>query len=212
MNKALKILKISLYVILFACIVAIVVCYCVIPEQAKGVMDKVIEYLNTPIGITGLSIASIGYIFYKIISMTSIGKVGLGTIKNDFGNVVQKVDNGLSKLEEKEKELAKKEEDLKVLLEGYSNKVNELCDSLIKVCETSPNAKIKALGEQFKGNLAVLDNEINEKLEQGKNEFANVKEKVSLIDIQGKYDELLNELKALKEKVEYGEREETTND
>lgn len=212
MNKALKILKISLYVILFACLVAIVVCYCVIPEQAKGVMDKIIEYLNTPIGITGLSIASIGYIFYKIISMTSIGKVGLGTIKNDFNNTKDKVENGLAKLEEKEKELAKKEEDLKVLLEGYSSKVKELNDSLIKVCETSPNAKIKALGEQFKGNLAVLDNEINEKLEQGKNEFANVKEKVSLIDIQGKYDELLNELKALKEKVEYGEREETTND
>lgn len=212
MNKALKILKISLYVILFACIVAIVVCYCIIPEQAKGVMDKIIEYLNTPIGITGLSIASIGYILYKIISMTSIGKVGLGTIKNDFGNVVQKVDNGLSKLEEKEKELAKKEEDLKVLLEGYSNKVNELSDSLVKVCETSPNAKIKALGEQFKGNVSILNNEINEKLEQGKNEFANVKEQVSLIDIQGKYNELLNELKALKEKIEYGEREETTND
>lgn len=212
MNKVLKILKISLYVILFACIVAIVVCYCVIPEQAKGVMDKIIEYLNTPIGITGLSIASIGYIFYKIISMTSIGKVGLGTIKNDFGNVVQKVDDGLAKLEEKEKELDKKEEDLKVFVEGYSNKVNELGDSLIKVCETSPNAKIKALGEQFKGNVAILNNEINEKLEQGKNEFANVKEQVSLIDIQGKYDELLNELKALKEKIEYGEREETTND
>lgn len=212
MNKALKILKISLYVILFACIVAIVVCYCVIPEQAKGVMDKIIEYLNTPIGITGLSIASIGYIFYKIISMTSIGKVGLGTIKNDFTNVCTKVENGLAKLEEKEKELAKKEEEIKVFVEGYSIKVKELNDSLIKVCETSPNAKIKALGEQFKGNLAVLDNEINEKLEQGKNEFANVKEKVSLIDIQGKYDELLNELKALKEKVEYGEREETTND
>ena len=212
MNKALKILKISLYVILFACIVAIVVCYCVIPEQAKGVMDKIIEYLNTPIGITGLSIASIGYIFYKIISMTSIGKKGLGTLKNDFGNAVQKVDNGLSKLEEKEKELAKKEEDLKVFVEGYSNKVNELSDSLIKVCETIPNAKIKALGEQFKGNVSILNNEINEKLEQGKNEFANVKEKVSLIDIQGKYDELLNELKALKEKIEYGEREETTND
>lgn len=212
MNKALKILKISLYVILFACIVAIVVCYCVIPEQAKGVMDKIIEYLNTPIGITGLSIASIGYIFYKIISMTSIGKLGLGTIKNDFNNVCTKVENGLAKLEEKEKELAKKEEDIKVYVEGYSNKVKELNDSLIKVCETSPNAKIKALGEQFKGNLAVLDNEINEKLEQGKNEFANVKEKVSLIDIQGKYDELLNELKSLKEKIEYGEREETTND
>ena len=212
MNKALKILKISLYVILFACIVAIVVCYCVIPEQAKGVMDKIIEYLNTPIGITGVSIASIGYIFYKIISMTSIGKVGLRTLKNDFCNTVQKVDDGLAKLEEKEKELAKKEEDLKVFVEGYSNKVNELSDSLIKVCETIPNAKIKALGEQFKGNVSILNNEINEKLEQGKNEFANVKEKVSLIDIQGKYDELLNELKALKEKVEYGEREETTND
>ena len=105
-----------------------------------------------------------------------------------------------------------KEEDLKVFVEGYSNKVNELSDSLIKVCETIPNAKIKALGEQIKGNVAILNNEINEKLEQGKNEFANVKEKVSLIDIQGKYDELLNELKALKEKIEYGEREETTND
>lgn len=209
MNKFLKVLKISLYVILVATLIGILVCYIAFPNETRVVFDRVYNFLNTPFGITGLSVFSLGYIGYKIISQTSIGKKGLGTLKNDFSKVQNKVAEYEQVLDEKIKDLAKKENDIKVLVEGYSTEIDKITESLVKVCETSPNAKIKALGEDIKGNINQVKQEIKTNLEQKGNEYAEViNDKVDLIkSLEEKYDALLEEIKALKESVNYGESE-----
>lgn len=208
MNKFLKALKIALYVILVLGLIGILVCYISFPNETKETFDRVYGFLNTPFGITGLSIFSLGYIGYKIISQTTIGKKGLGTLKNDFSKVQFKVADFEKKLDEKLSLLEKKENDLKTLVGGYSTEIDKLTESLVKVCETSPNAKIKALGEDIKGNIGQVKEDIKQELEHKGNEYVeSLYNKVDLKSLQDKYDLLLKDLQTLKEHINNGESE-----
>ena len=54
---------------------------------------------------------------------------------------------------------------------------DDVVDKLIMVCETSPNAKIKALAEQFKNQSIELKGEIVEQLQENENAFVGALEK-----------------------------------
>ena len=85
------------------------------------------------------------------------------------------------------------------ILSHYSQQIDNLCDNLVKVCETSPNAKIKAIGEEIKGKQGAIKEDLHDKLEN--NELAKKVEST-------KYDleTILKELQELKEKV-YGQEQ-----
>jgi len=212
MKKFLQVLKVLFYTSLVLGVIALVVCYITIPQETKLAIDVVVEYINTPLPIIGVSILVVGVFAYKIISTTSIGKKGLGTLKSDFSKVQNTMKEYDALIKEKIAELEKKEKEIKGILDGYSTEIDTLTDKLAKVCETSPNVKIKALGYEIKGEIKEIKQETIEKLESAKNEYAEVVyDKVDLNEIKDNYQTLLDELKALKEKVEYGKAEETEN-
>lgn len=219
MSKLSKILKVSLYVILFLGLIAAIVCYCVIPDETRLAMDKVIEYVNTPIGITGVSIAGIGYVVFKILSTTTFGKKGLGTIKNEFDKVCSKVNELENSVYDKLEDVKNKAIEQKELLTAYQSEIDEVVEIVKKICETSPNAKIKAIGNDIDNKVIEIKEKTIEQLAEKGNELAEtVQSKYDFDELKGNYDELKTLIAKLEEQVaklsvgeeEYGEERETT--
>lgn len=185
--------------------IALAICYCVMPEQTRLAMDKVIEYLNTPLGLVCGTTITLGLVVFVLV------KLVYDRYRNRVGQEINEIRSfNVQKLNETkltyEKALQVKEEVLQVL-HSYDTRIDDLCDKICKVCETSPNAKVKALSEEIKNGYKQVKEEINEQIKN--NEFV-------VEEAPSKIEELENQVKLLTEQVErlvanYG-REETTND
>ena len=199
MEKVLKAFKIILYVLLFALAITFVVCLFAIPQETKEFVKLAIEFINKPLPIVGISIATGGFLLWKIIDCTPIGRKGYNAIKEDFKKEQDKINGYKQVAEEKLDEVKKLANEQIAILSHYSQQIDNLCDNLVKVCETSPNAKIKAIGEEIKGKQGAIKEDLQDKLEN--NELAKKVEST-------KYDleTILKELQELKEKV-YGQEQ-----
>ena len=65
-----KALKISAYSLIVCGIVALAICYIVIPERTKEAMDIVIGYVNRPLGIvcgTTITVGLVAYVIFKLV-------------------------------------------------------------------------------------------------------------------------------------------------
>ena len=207
MTKFKRFLKVFCAITLILGVGAYFTCLGVMPERTKVFTDIVIDYLNRPLGIAFGVTITLGGLIYFFIGYTSVGKKALNYLKGIVFDTKAKVETETKKAQEYY-ELAKKEkEEIKVVLSGVYTKVDNLTDLLVKVCETSPNAKIQALGNDiasckndYKENVNVELAKIDSNVEQ------YIEEK---IDVKALADEL-NELKRKLEE-NYGEQE-TTND
>ena len=193
-----KALKISLYLFVLSCIVALGLCYIIIPERTKFAMDIVVEYLNKPLGIAFGTTITLGLVIGIVLKL--VWDRHRDSIKSDISSYKSQIESEKSKLEKAKQELTLKESEIKAYLGTYSSQVDKLTELVLKVCETSPNAKIKAIAEEIKGTTTELKQELETKKE-----------------IVSKYSDdqigsLLKEFEELKKKVESYEREETTND
>lgn len=193
-----KALKISLYVFVLSCIVALALCYVIIPERTKSAMDIVVEYLNKPLGIAFGTTVTLGLVIGVVLKL--VWDRHKDTIKSDIASYKAQIESEKSKLESKKQELTLKESEIKAYLSTYSTQIDKLTDLVVKVCETSPNAKIKAIAEEIKNTQVELSQELEQKKE-----------------IVAKYSDdeigsLLKQVEELKEKVESYEGKETTND
>ena len=212
MEKIIKVFKVCLYALLFACLITFIVCLFVIPNETKDFVEKTKDFVNQPLPIVGVSILTGGFILWKIIDCTPIGKKGYNAIKDDFEKEKAKVIAYKEIVSDKVKELETTKNECLAILNGYSEQIDNLTENVVKVCETSPNAKIKALGEEIKAQSSNIKVEIANKQEQAKNGLAQ-----ELETKDNKFNELqkeLDELKALvlsvKEKS-YGREEEKDN-
>lgn len=194
-----KALKISTYYLVLSGIIALALCYLIIPERTKCAIDIVVEYLNKPLGIAFGSTITLGLVLYLILKM--LWERYKNSIKKDTENYKSELRKKEQELEQREKTINVKESEIKTILGTYSTHIDKLTDLVVKVCETSPNAKIKAIAKEVKG----VEVELSQELEQKK----NIVEKYSDDDIKTILDKV-NEL----EKVvnTYEQREETTND
>ena len=206
MKKHFK-LKIIILSIACAGLLAFGICYLVIPEQTKDFLDKLILFLNQPLPIVGISILMLCYTAYKIFLLTSVGRKGIATIKEEYDETKTKVNVAYDFIKNKEQELVKKENDLIAYTSAINDKVDILTNDVMKVCETSPNAKIKAIGVEIKEKTNSIETELTEKLST--NEFKKaIEERVNIDELK----DLISELKALKEELSYGEQREKNKD
>jgi len=207
MTKFKRFLKVFCAITLILGVGAYFTCLGVMPERTKAFNDIVIDYLNRPLGIAFGVTITLGGLIYFFIGYTSVGKKALNYLKGIVFDTKAKVEAETKKAQEYY-ELAKKEkEEIKVVLSGVYAKVDNLTDLLVKVCKTSPNAKINALGDDIYNLKDNYKQEINTELAKiDSNVEQYIEEK---IDVK----ELANELNELKRKLEenYGEQE-TTND
>lgn len=132
MKKFMKIVKIIVICLAIALGVAYAILYIVNPEQAKSILDTIMDYANRPLPIIGVSIGLVGYIALKIFSSTIYGKRNLIAAKAEYKEESSKA--------KAEYESYKKE------LEAT---VSGLKEVIVKICETSPNKKIKSIGSSY---------------------------------------------------------------
>lgn len=194
-----KALKISTYILIVCGIVALGLCYIIIPERTKAAADIIVEYLNKPLGIAFGSTITLGLVLGIIFKL--LWNAHRDSVKKDIKDYKVFIEQEKKKLELSKKELEIKESEIKTILGTYSTYIDKLTDLVVKVCETSPNAKIKAIGEEVKGVKVELSQELEQKKE-----------------IVAKYSD--DQIKSLLDKVNelekvvktYEQREETTND
>lgn len=197
--KIKKALKISTYILIVCGIVALGLCYIIIPDRTKSAIDVVVEYLNKPLGIAFGTTITLGLVLGIVLKL--LWNTHKDSIKKDINDYKTEIKHEQAKLESAKKQLEIKESEIKTILSTYDTHIDKLTDLVVKVCETSPNAKIKAIGEEVKGVKVELAQELEQKKE-----------------IVAKYSD--DEIKTLLDKVNeiekvvktYEQREETTND
>ena len=194
-----KALKISTYCLIVSGIIAIGLCYIIIPERTKSAFDIVVEYLNKPLGVAFGTTITLGLVIGVVLKL--VWDRHKSSIKQDISDYKQFIAQEKSKLELAKKDLESKESDIKALVSNYSTRIDNLTELIVKVCETSPNAKIKAIGVEIKTS----QNEIKHDLEQKQELIEKYSDK--------ELTEIFNKLADLEKVVKtYGERKERTND
>ena len=185
---------------LFVCgSLALAICYMVIPERTKSAFDIVVEYLNRPLGVAFGTTITLGLVIGVVLKL--VWDRHKDSIKQDISDYKQFIAQEKDKLEKSKLELESKENDIKALLSNYSTRIDNLTELIVKVCETSPNAKIKAIGVEIKTS----QNEIKHDLEQKQELIEKYSDK--------ELTEIFNKLADLEKVVKtYGERKERTND
>ena len=205
-----KFVKIFLFVLFLLGIAALVVCYIVIPEQTKNAVDIVVDYVNRPLPIAGVSILTIGGVAYTIFSKTSFGKKQLNAIRKEFTELNGSFIEYKNGAEEYYNMALKTKEEVKAILSAYTSEIDNLTDKLVKVCETSPNKRINAIAKEITDKTNEIKTTLNTELEKiDSNITEYVEEKVDVKELQAQILALQEMLKGLG--VQNGEREETTN-
>lgn len=135
MKKLLKVLKIIGICLLAACIGGFVVLYIVNKDLAEQIIAQLVDILNRPLPIIGVTTLAILIFIWKVIITTNYGK------------------KKLAQYDEKVKEIEQAKEDFE---NNANEKVEELLENLENIkkqlshaCELSTNKKIKDFGKEL---------------------------------------------------------------
>ena len=139
MKKFNKILTIILFVLIAALGISCIVVYIIDPNLFKEWLDKVLDIVNRPIVIAGVS-TTIGGVFVFFITKYITNNLAFGK-------------NKIEQYDERVKEIEKAKEDFE---NSAKEKINQLEENnqkikhyLYDVCELSTNNKIKNYGKEL---------------------------------------------------------------
>lgn len=187
--------------------IALAICYIVIPEQTKSAADIVIGYLNTPLGIAGGTTITLGLVVGVILKL----------VYDRYKDSVRKDFTEAKYYAETQKEQAKgyyelavqEREQIRDILNSYDKRIDDLLEKVCQVCETSPNAKVKALANTIRENGSSLKEELKDTLVEQDNLLADSIGAKSRIE---KLEEQIGTLTKALERLEEKYGKETTND
>ena len=174
MKKFIKVVKIILLSLLVLVLGGIVVLYIVKPELAKQILDTIVDYVNKPLPIVGVSVVVLSVLVWKIFSSTIYGKKKILDMQAEY----EKEKAGL-----KEQYESKKIEYAAVL--GCYQKENDLVYQAVeKICGASANVKIKEIGANLQNEVSVVREELREKSKDIYNASAELlmKSKEDIVD------------------------------
>lgn len=146
-----KVFKIIVSVLLFLGLIALLCCYCIIPERTKESIDIVVEYINTPFGITGISIATILVFAYKIFQLTSFGKKQYRECLNELQNDKQEIAKLLNENKKLKDLVYSGDKDNSDHIAKVNAKVSDLENVVVEIANTIPNVKVNAIADKVKG-------------------------------------------------------------
>lgn len=145
MKKALKIIGVTTLVL---GALAYLLCYIFLKEQTTYFTECLIDFINKPLPIIGVSLLVVLIFIYKCFISTRYGKKAINEFKEENANLRHEI--------EKYKELVKQEQES---LENAYNKakqdIEQTKEHLITLCELSHNIKAQALAKKLRG----VDNE-----------------------------------------------------
>ena len=168
-----KVFKVILYSFLFVGVIALVVCFLAIPEQTKNFFDIIIDYINRPLPIIGVSTLVLCIFIYKVISNTSIGSKGLKKLLENFSELKNKYDELENKVKEYELKYKDYEDKSNALIKSFSIEIDNLYLALVNTCKQSPNKKIQNMALEIQESYEGTKNELHETLVNGGNELAD---------------------------------------
>lgn len=197
MKKALKIICLSLVGV--ALLVAIIG-YIFWKEQTIQTFDIIVDYINRPLPIVGVSSVIVAAFLYKCFISTKYGKKALAELKDEK-------DKAFEQLEQKKVLLEQKEEEIKALVNAHQSEIDYVKNYLVEFCKLSNNVKVKELGEKLESGYELKVQDIANNLGQYKDDF--------LISKGINQDELISALKEhfdseiakLREELEHGKEE-----
>ena len=139
-----KALKISLFVLLALTGIFSIVAYILWKEQTTYIFECIIDFINRPLPIIGVSIAIIGAFVFKCFIASKYGKKALADYQKALDETKQE-------LSIREKALEEVETFLKAELERFGLTQDKIKEVLEKSLEMSKNIKIQALANELKG-------------------------------------------------------------
>lgn len=200
-----KVVKWTLFGLVLCGIVALSLCYIIIPERTKAAIDVVINYVNTPLGIACGTTITIGTVIGVIIRL--VYDRYKDSVRSDFAKAKKFVEEQKNEAKEYYDQLLKYKQEALDILEAYTSEINFLKDELVEVCNTSPNSKIKALGEKINNGINNIQETLKDNLEKVENDFASaIEEHDTVKELEDKVN-YLNEM--LERLVANNETEET---
>lgn len=140
MKKALKIIGIC--ALALGCL-AYLLCYIFLKEQTTYFTECVIDFINKPLPIIGVSLLVVLLFVYKIVVSTRFGKKALNQYKDEL--------NKAQREWEQEKLSIKEQIALyKAKIDEYKQYSEQLQGYVVELCELSHNVKVKQLAEKIK--------------------------------------------------------------
>jgi len=200
-----KVFKIIAYSLLICGIVALVLCYFIIPDRTKSAVDVAIGYANRPLGIICGTTITLGLVAFVIVKLAM--SIHRKSLEDKWKESVLSCEKEKEEAKAYYEQALKEKEQVQEMLSAYDDRLNEQQGQIVLVCQTIPNKKVNELCEEFKQSSEEQKQELKDKLESIDNDYVSaMEEKVS-------YKDLLKQFEELKKVVEnYGKREETTND
>lgn len=151
MKKALKIIVISLFV---ALAIFSVVAYILWKEQTTYIFECIIDFINRPLPIIGVSITIIGLFVFKCFVATRYGKKAINEYKEE--NRVLK-----EQLKETEKKCFDLCEQQDYAIKSICGDYEKLEEVVLKSLELSKNIKVKELAKTLKGEQPYGEEEVD---------------------------------------------------
>ena len=162
--------KVLMWTLYFLALAATALCF-IFPVQAKEVCDNVMNVLNTPIAIAGVSVTLGGLLSFVIskylVNNTKFGRKELDKLKEDYKETElevteykEKIDNKVNELENNFNLLEKDcNNQCTVMLEQFE----QLQNNMLTALKAIPNKKVQAIVEEYEAKYAECKEEIIEK-------------------------------------------------
>ena len=193
MKKTLKIIGIVLAVLLG---IAVFVLRVVFPNEMSAIFDQIWAWLNQPLPIVGVSSIVFGFTIWKIFISTSFGKKCVAELEKKFEELKADYEAKLRQAEEEKAEALACKEQTTDMLASFKEEIDTFAEQLAVACETSPNAKVKALATTIRSKKQEIDTLYAEKSSELSK---SVDEKISK---EKRLDEMEEKIMGLIEEVE----------
>lgn len=200
MKKVIKIIALSFII---ALLIALGICYFTMPERTKEAAEVVIKFLNTPVGIIGGTTITVGIVIGLIIKL--VYDRYRNNVRNEINELKKEIYQKDREAHENYVNAEKTREEILSILSEYSQHLDYSTENLIKVCETIPNAKIKAIGKEINEHKFDYQQKVKENLFNIEEQFyAKEQENQSIESLSNQLSELQSHIERLEQK--YGKK------
>ena len=138
-SKFEKVLNIVLFSILGACAIAILVIYIISPSLVQSGFEYVVDLLNKPLPIVGITVGAVLIFLWKVIVATNYGKKQIASLEKQY--------------KEKYEQLKSEKEKLEQEREENKEQIRNIENSFVELCAIFPNKKVNDFGENFAKGL-----------------------------------------------------------
>lgn len=144
MEKFKKVLKIVLISLLVCLGIFSIVAYIVWKEQTTYIFECIIDFVNKPLPIVGVSIIIVGAFIYKCVVASRFGKKAINEYKQENDNLRHEID--------KYKELVNETlKDYESALNQAKNELGELKEDVASAFELNKNYKVREIASKLRG-------------------------------------------------------------